>query len=372
MAARLLAAVVAASLVLVACSGDDEPEPVPEPVAEDEPEEPEEPEVEEEPEEPEDTRPRSPFTGQPVDEELLEQPLLIAKIENSPQSRPQTGFDAADIVIEEVVEAGITRFMVLFHSELPDRAGPIRSARPVDTELLGGYGPSGFAYSGARAEVQSMLAGAPTINITEGGAGFERDGSRRAPHNLYIRPADTLQGVIDRGAQPLEDIGWVFDDEPPAGESACPPPVVAGDTEEDAQDPTDCVDPGAFIDIRMSQAYQTQWEYDGDAALYRRFQNGADFLVTGQGRIGAANVVVLETRHYTGASGYPETSVITEERRAVVLRDGNRYEARWSKPTASDPLVILTEDGEPFPLKPGPTWLHLPSEANMPPLLPTS
>jgi hypothetical protein len=356
---RLLAALLAATLAIAACGGDDTPEPEePDPVPEVEPEP--EPEPEEEEEEPEDTRPRSPYTGLPIDEELLERPLLIAKIENSPQSRPQSGLDAADIVYEEVVEAGITRFFVLFHSQLPDRAGPIRSARPVDTELLGGYGPSAFAYSGARAEVQSMLAGTPTVNVTEGFAGFERDGSRRAPHNLYIRPADTLEGAIQRNAEPFGDIGWVFDDEPPAGEVACPEP------EEGQETAVDCEDPGGFIDIRMSNAYRTQWEYDEDEGLYRRYQDGNVFEVADGDTIGAANVVVLATRHYVGDTGYPETSVVTDDRRAVVLRDGKRYEARWAKPTASDELVILTEDGEPFPLKPGPTWLHLPSEANMP------
>jgi len=89
---------------------------------------------------PVDTRPRSPFTGLPVDPEVLERALLVVKIENSENARPQTGMDAADIVIEELVEGGITRFMVLFHSDLPAVAGPIRSARPVDVDLLSGLG----------------------------------------------------------------------------------------------------------------------------------------------------------------------------------------------------------------------------------------
>lgn len=84
--------------------------------------------------------------------------------------------------------------------------------------------------------------------------------------------------------------------------------------------------------------------------------------MTGDGEIGAANVVVLQVRHDVGSSGYPETDVLSEGD-AIVRRDGKRDAARWSKPEPTDPLQVLTADGrEPFPLEPGPTWFHLPDE----------
>jgi hypothetical protein len=351
---RLLAALMAATLALTACSRDDEePEAAePEPAVEQpEPEPENEPEDEAGP-----TGPISPLTGEILDEERLEQALLIIKVDNAPAARPQSGLDVADVVIEELVEGGITRFMALLHSEVPDVAGPIRSARPVDAELVAGYGASAFAFSGARGEVQGMLAGTPSVRITEGGAGYFRDRSRRAPHNLYIRPAETIAAAMDRGAVPITEveIGWRFDDEPPVGELTCPPDAEA------------CEDPGGAITIAMSQAYRTGWVYDEAEGVYRRLQNGQDFLVTGEGRIGAANVVVLGSRHYIGPTGYPETDARADDNPAVVLRDGKRYEARWSKPSASDPIRLFDTAGEPFPLKPGPTWLHLPSVDRMP------
>ena len=304
--------------------------------------------------EPVDDRPRSPFTGLPTDPEVLARPLLAVKIENSAPSRPQTGLDAADIVIEELVEFGITRFMVLFHGDLPDTAGPVRSARPVDVELLSGLGASGFAYSGARAEVEGMLATAPSVRVIEGVDGFFRDPDRRAPHNLYVEPERVIEVVERRGARPLVDIGWVFDDVAPEGASVCPTELP------------DCPDPGASVVIEMSSSFRTGWTYDADAGVYRREQNGRAFPTVGPGEIGAANVVVLATRHYVGASGYDETDATTDGAPAIVLRDGRRYEARWEKPTPADLLRVLTPDGDPFPFKPGPTWLHLPSADRMP------
>ena len=342
------AAVLALVLLVAACGGEDA---APDGAA---PSTSDAPSTDAPDADPIDDRPRSPFTGLPTDPEVLARPLLVVKIENSAPSRPQTGLDAADIVIEELVEFGITRFMVLLHGDLPDVAGPVRSARPVDVDLLSGLGASGFAYSGARAEVEGLLAAAPSIRVVEGVAGFFRDDARRAPHNLYVTPAEVLEVVERRGARPLVDIGWVFDDIAPEGALTCPASAL------------DCPDPGASVVIEMSSAFRSGWTYDAAAGVYRRDQNGRPFLTVGPGEIGAANVVVLATRHYVGASGYDETDATTAGAPAIVLRDGRRYEARWEKPTRSDLLRILTPDGEPFPLKPGSTWLHLPSADRMP------
>lgn len=318
-------------------AADLEPEPLPEP----------EPEPEPEP------GPFAPLTGEEVDEAVLERPALLVKVDNDSRARPQTGLDVADVVYEERVEAGITRFLAVFHSELPAVAGPIRSARPVDAQLMSGYGRSGFAYSGARPDVQSLLRSTPSVVITEGGPGFFRDSSRRAPHNLYLDAAQSVQGVRERGAEPLSEGTWSFEEQVPRGALTCPADVDG------------CTDPGLAITIQISSGYRTGWEYDQDAGVYRRLQNGSPHQVTGEGRIGAANVVVLDTRFYFGApncygAACPETDVLTQDAPALVLRDGNRYEARYRKPTAEDPIELLLPNGRPFPLKPGRTWVHLP------------
>jgi hypothetical protein len=307
----------------------------------------EEPEAPEEPEEPEEPEPqatdRAPLTGLPLDEPL-EQPALLVKVSNSPEARPHTGLEEADLVYEELTEGGVTRFIAVFHSRVPPVVGPVRSARPVDVQVMSGFQVPGFAYSGARAEVRALLADVPAVTLTEGAAGFFRDDGAYAshayaPHDLFIRAPEVLEAVTSGGAQPLGGLGWVFTDDPPGGG----------------------VDDGTELRIPMSDSFTTTWTYEPDAGLYRRAQNLVPSFVTGDGEIGAANVAVLAVRHYVGASGYPETDVLGEGE-ALVLRDGRRYPARWSKPTATDPLRLLTEDGEAFPLKPGPTWLHLPDE----------
>lgn len=303
--------------------------------------------------EPEQVRPVAeeshwPLTGVPV-EVLPELPALLVKVSNSPEARPQTGLAEADVVFEELTEGGTTRYIAVLHSRLPEVIGPVRSARPVDVQVMSGFSRPGFAYSGARAEVRELLARAPAATITEGAPGFFRDGGRYAshpvaPHNLFLRVEDALEAVRARGAQPLIDIGWSFDEQP-------------SDLGTDADDGDD----GISVRIEMSAASTTTWEYDVTAGLYRRQQNGAPTEVTGTARIGAANVVVLDVRHYVGASGYPETDVLGSGP-GLVLRDGQRHEVTWSKTGETTPLSLLARDGTPFALKPGSTWIHLPDE----------
>lgn len=351
---RGLALLLVGMLTLAACSSDDvTAEPVDPPATEDAPTEPAPEPV------PEPLPPTSLLTGEPVSDEVRARPVMIVKVENSPQARPQSGLDRADVVFEEVVEGGVTRFFTVFQSELPEIVGPVRSARPVDLDLMGIYGQAVFAFSGARGEVQQLLATAQATRITEGFTGFFRDGQRRAPHNLYLDTAAALDAAATRDIGPPPEQTWVFDDIAPAGQLTCP--AVAPGT------PTECSDPGMAITIRMARGgYVTNWTYDTPAGVYRRAQGSTPFLVTGDGQIGAANVVVLATRHYIGQSGYPETDVTTNSAPAVILRDGLRYNATWRKPSVNAPLELFTTSGDPFPLKPGPTWLHLPPDALLP------
>lgn len=345
---RLMTAMIAIGLFAAGCGSNDPAEPPTEPATEPAPvtEPAPEPEPVEEP-------PTSKLTGLAVTEDVLERPVVIVKVENSPQSRPQSGLELADVVYEEVVEGGVTRFFTVFQTHLPTSVGPVRSARPVDIDLMGTYGNALFAYSGARGEVQQMLATTQASRITEGFTGFVRDRQRRAPHNLYLDVAAAYGAAADRTLGPPPEQRWQFDDAVPLGALNCPP-VAAGETSA-------CTDPGGSITIRMARGgYVTNWEYDPANGVYRRAQNGTNFLVTGDGRIGAANVVVLATRHYIGASGYPETDGTISGAPAVILRDGRRYDATWQKPSADAPLELLDQTGAPFALKPGPTWVHLP------------
>lgn len=70
---------------------------------------------------------------------------LAVMIENSADSRPQSGLGFADIVYEAIAEGGITRFMGIFHCAVAYAGNltiaPVRSARIYFVNLLSEYDP---------------------------------------------------------------------------------------------------------------------------------------------------------------------------------------------------------------------------------------
>ena len=56
-------------------------------------------------------------------------PVLVVKIDDTTQAHPQIGLEDADIVYIEQVEGGLTRLAAVFSSVIPQRIGPVRSAR---------------------------------------------------------------------------------------------------------------------------------------------------------------------------------------------------------------------------------------------------
>jgi hypothetical protein len=80
-----------------------------------------------------------PMTGLPVSgEESADQPypVLVTKLDNTPSSAPQIGLGKADLVVEELVEGGLTRLAAFYYSRLPAKVGPVRSMRASDIGIV--------------------------------------------------------------------------------------------------------------------------------------------------------------------------------------------------------------------------------------------
>ena len=79
-----------------------------------------------------DLGPLYPLTGEPIgDAEAPTGPALVMKVSNNnaDSRRALIGLDHADIIYEERIESDATRFAAVFHSDVPEEIGPVRSAR---------------------------------------------------------------------------------------------------------------------------------------------------------------------------------------------------------------------------------------------------
>lgn len=275
----------------------------------------------------------SPFTGLAG----RPRPVLAIKIDNVRPARPHTGLDQADIVYVEQVEAGQSRMLAVFSSHLPRAVGPVRSARESDLELLRQFGKPALAYSGAQGKLRPIIHAAPLYDLPQGRlpAAYYRGGGRAAPHNLYVRPERVLAAAD--GVSTAKDIGFRFGAAPPGGRTVSEHTVRY---------------PAASLSFTWS-AGQGRWlvSMDGTAAG-----------TTDDGRLTAATVVVQRVAvhpsrfhdRWGSVSPYTET---TGSGTALVLRDGQAFDARWSRPAPEDGTRFTTPSGAPMTFAPGPVWV---------------
>ena len=276
----------------------------------------------------------------------LARPALAVKVENSAEARPQTGLGAADLVWEEVVEGGITRYVAVYHSTLPAEIGPVRSIRPMDAAIaapLHGL----FAFSGGQpAFVEAVTdAGMQVVSNDSGASGFYRIDSRVAPHNVYADPM-TLLAQADPAHLAAPTAQFEI-----AGAGNLPTAVTAGT-------------PAGSLVLALSGVSRPTWTWSAPDARWLRAEGSTPAVEADGTPLGAANVVVLRTETAdTGTTDpagnpVPETLLIGSGE-AVVASGGRTLAATWVKNGVGERLVLRGPDGNPVRLAPGSTWVEL-------------
>lgn len=263
-------------------------------------------------------------------------PVLVAKIDNSPQARPPVGLAAADVVYVEPVEGGLSRLAAVFSTDKPPVIGPVRSARETDLTLLDQFGNPTLASSGAAPELVAAVDRSALQNASaerQPGAYF-RDYSRDAPHNLFVRSDQLPVGG-----------GWPQASQLHFG----PAPAGGGSTQHQ-----EARYPDTVIGFDWSPGYD-RWLVSMDGAAY----TGAD-----SGQLMASTVVLQSVQVYDSAVSDIAGSVsplaqTTGSGRALVLRDGRAFEAEWSRPSPQAGTTYTTPTGTAIPFAPGQVWTVL-------------
>jgi DUF3048 family protein len=290
-----------------------------------------------------------PLTGEPRGggKDAPARPMLAVKIENTEAAYPLAGLNEADLIYEEPVEGGITRFIALYHCHDTTRGGPVRSARTTDPKILVQYTDEPIlVYSGAAVQVTDAVNRADIVSFTETSAndGFTRDDSRSAPHNLYVSTR-----VLHRIAKTSK-----VDLSPPD-------PVFTFD--EAVPTPSKRIHAAT---VTFSSATTAEWAWsDG---RWVRHLDGEPMLLEDGEPIVADNVVIQEVvlteSNIIDASGSRSPNVdLTGRGRAWILRDGRRIVGRWSRRSQDDVTVFETKSGDEITLAPGTTFVQLIPEA---------
>lgn len=272
-----------------------------------------------------------------------DRPALAVKVENSRPARPQSGLGAADVVVEELVEGGITRFVAVYHSAAPATVGPVRSIRPMDPPIVAPLAGL-FAYSGGVPPFVSLLRAGTNQDVGHGAvpAAYRRDPARRAPHNLYADPARL----------------WAAAD---AAHRRPPGPLVAGPRPPGLPP---AARPAGTVELRLSPAAHASWSWDASTRRWRRTSDGRVHLGADGGQLDADVVIVLRVAvrdsgaRDVGGAAVPETIVVGSGA-ALIVAGGAVVDGRWVKAAPGDPWRFTDTSGAPLAVPAGRVWVEL-------------
>ena len=287
---------------------------------------------------------RMPLTGTPLEsaDEIPNRPALAVKIPNNPQALPQTGLNEADVVFEEIINDGITRFAAVFHSQGSDPVGPIRSGRAQDVDILSNLNSPLLAWSGGNPGVTRVINNSTLTSLSYvGGYGnsyYRRDGRGGAPHNLFSSTDTLWELAPDEFAIPLQIFPYML-----------PGEVAEGDT-------------ASIIEIELDSIL-ARWDYDAASGRYLRSEYGEPHMSELTGQVSADNVVVLlvEYRQSTIDAKSPE-AVTVGSGQALIFTDGVVRTGVWQRSSKTDTWNLYTDESlsEPLGLSEGRTWVELP------------
>ena len=270
--------------------------------------------------------------------------VVVIKVDNSPTARPlQKGFAHAPVVYQEVIEGEATRFAAVYVGRGSPEVGPIRSARDTDIELFAEYGPIVFGFSGANGHVLSHVDASPLVPVPQEryAAAYTLEGRRAEAFNFYTSSARLIQAAPHPGVG-VRDVGLRFGEAPTGGVA------VHGD-----------------VRVTFNGASYVTFGYDTHRHGWQLTQNGRAMQLADGTAVVPQNVIVqfvpvVHGRyHDVLGNNSPDTHSIGSGR-AVVFRDGRRYDGTWKRPTRGVGTHFVTADGTDITLRPGgQTWILL-------------
>lgn len=267
-------------------------------------------------------------------------PVTGVMIENSPDSRPQSGLKDAGVVFEAVAEGGITRFLALFQNPtVPDYLGPVRSVRPYYLDYLGGF-DAAIAHVGGSANALAEIrqGGIKDLDQSFNSNYFRRVSSRYAPHNVYTSIAEM------NALQKSKNFNSTYTGYPRKAKEA------------PATTPT-----AKTIDFTISgYFYNVHYDYDSASNSYKRTEGGKPHTDERSGAQLSPKVVIaivvpqspdpdrVHTLYKPNGTG-----------KVYIFQDGIVTEGTWDKTDRKTQIHFKDAAGTAIGLNPGQTWVTL-------------
>ncbi len=292
---------------------------------------------------------RNPLTGEAgYNEELLGNRPVMVVVENHPQARPQWGLTSSDIVFEMVAEGGITRMILMFAdaSLLPDKIGPVRSARHYFLDLAEGYDAI-FTHFGQSTYAKEQLASHDIDNVNGyvDGSYFSRDKSRNvdSEHTAYTTKDNVIKAIQNKEYRTTLKDGYTdafqfnIDGNEVLADGSCVKAVVS-----------------------FSDSYTYTLDYDKQENIYYSSLNGNPFMSSDGVQQNFQNIVILYT-NISAIAGDTKNRVDFDlsEGKGTYISNGSYCEISWKKGDSTDMLKLYDAEGEELKLNMGRTYIAI-------------
>ena len=276
-----------------------------------------------------------PLTGEVVDSgDSSEQkhPVLVLKMDNTASSAPQEGLGSADLVVEELVEGGMTRLAAFYYSDIPGEVGPVRSMRASDIGIVSPVGGS-MVTSGAANVTLDRVKGAGIDFYTEGSPGFFRKSDRSAPYNLFTDMGAVAKNAQHTKTRPDDYLPWGTADDLPKGQ------------------------PAHRLSASFSGGHTTSWVFRNGG-----YVNENSYAADGD-EFPADTVLVLRVpvgdAGYTDPAGNPVPETKFEGKGdAMIFHNGRLVRGSWSKKGLDKAVTLSTKAGD-LTVPAGRVWIEL-------------
>jgi hypothetical protein len=293
----------------------------------------------------------TPLTGEAAPGNIPNRrPIAVILDTYSPDARPQSGLDRADMVFETLAEGGITRFLAIYQHQDAPVIGPVRSTRLYFNSWAAGLGVI-FGHDGGNVDALQQLphlASIYNIDADRTFGPFYRVNTRLIPHNEYTSTAALRSFAAAHGGST----------------TGTPPSFPFKADAPPSQRPAHFT---LSIDFSYGP-YNVQWQYDPSANDYLRFMGGSPHVdaITGK-QLTAKNIVVMRTAESPDQDPFTPGSIRLKTEGSgpvTVYRDGQAIAGTWNKSSVEAPLRWLGPDGQPIQLDRGTTWVEVVPNGN--------
>jgi len=284
----------------------------------------------------------SPLDGEAVGSASVDLKPIATVMDNFFASRPLSGINSASVVYELPVEAKISRFLAIFRDDkLPNKIGPIRSARPYLAELADEYRAI-FVHAGGSPQVLSELENNVyqvdnLDGLTTDQKYFWRNQSRKAPYNLYISSEAISNFKQDKNISDKIDLfPWFF------------------------QAPANLTDQKQVVTI-SNYFEPIVWRYDAKSIRYLRYliiNQQEEPCLDEEGQQIAARNLILQMTAVKSIDSLDRKEVdLSSGGEAIIYQGGQKIEGTWQK--KNDRTRFYDSSGQEIEMFRGNSWIEI-------------